>query len=51
MKAAFQKARFESLAEGVPKTPRTHSMQLFESARRTGSENAVPKTHDFDSIA
>jgi Holliday junction resolvase RusA-like endonuclease len=36
-----------TLAEAVPKTPRTHTLQLFETARPAGSEIAVPKTHDF----
>lgn len=36
-----------ALAEGVPKTPRTHTLQLFETARPAGSEIAVSKTHDF----
>jgi crossover junction endodeoxyribonuclease RusA len=36
-----------TLAEGVPKTPRTHTLQLFESGQSAGSEIAVPKTHDF----
>jgi Holliday junction resolvase RusA-like endonuclease len=36
-----------TLAGGVPKTPKTHTLQLFETGRPVGSEIAVPKTHDF----
>jgi Holliday junction resolvase RusA-like endonuclease len=36
-----------ALAEAVPKTPKTHTLQLFETGRPVGSEIAVPKTHDF----
>jgi Holliday junction resolvase RusA-like endonuclease len=33
------------LAEGVPKTPRVHTLQLFETARPLVGEIGVPKSH------
>lgn len=36
-----------TLAEGVPKTPRIHAPQLFETAQPAGGEIGLPKTHDF----
>jgi Holliday junction resolvase RusA-like endonuclease len=36
-----------TLAEGVPKTPKTHTLQLFENGQPTRGEIGVPKTHDF----
>jgi len=36
-----------TLAEGVPKTPKTQTLQLFETARPAISEIGVPNTHDF----
>lgn len=36
-----------TLADGVPKTLRTHTPQLFETTRPVGSTIGVPKTHDF----
>jgi crossover junction endodeoxyribonuclease RusA len=36
-----------TLAEGVPKTPRIHTLQLFETAQPAGGEIGAPETHDF----
>jgi crossover junction endodeoxyribonuclease RusA len=36
-----------TIADGVPNTPRTHTLQLFETTRPVGGEISVPKTHDF----
>jgi crossover junction endodeoxyribonuclease RusA len=36
-----------TLAEVVPKTPRTPTLQLFETAAPVPGEIGVPKTHDF----
>jgi crossover junction endodeoxyribonuclease RusA len=36
-----------TLAESVPKTPKTHTLQLFENEQPVGGEIGVPKTHDF----
>jgi len=37
-----------TLAEGVPKTPKTHTLQLFENGQPTGSEIGAPQTHVFE---
>lgn len=39
-----------TLVEGVPKTPRTHTLQLFETARPVPGEIGVPQTHDFGTM-
>ena len=36
-----------TLAESVPKTPKIHAPQLFETAGAAGGEIGIPKTHDL----
>jgi crossover junction endodeoxyribonuclease RusA len=43
---AWLEVQVNALAEGVPKTPTTHTLQLFENAQPVGNEIGVPKTHD-----
>jgi crossover junction endodeoxyribonuclease RusA len=40
--------QISTLVEAVPKTPKAHTLQLFENTRPTGDEIAVSQTHVFD---